>query len=340
VLTSLAELDLDALRLILLSSYLRPCGEICVWEAILEWIKGDESREVFLENLFKSAVRPGLLSLSDVSKVSQDLKDIFHIDSSPLLTESQDIQLWKHVDDDSAPEAPPLDKLPAPRIPKECILATGGWTVHAPSNEIDLYDPANDTWYSLTTSTLPQPISYHACNVLSGKVYVVGGYDGQSTVKSAHCLDLTTLEWKTLSPMHLSRRFITSAVVNGRIYVMGGCGQMQHSSRHRICERYDPDENQWRRVADMIAVRSDMGAAVHNTKIIVVGGFNGSDYLNSAEMYDPSTNRWRSLPNMRSPRGGVGCAVLDGMLYVIGGNNGLHRGVIHQFQRIIPNSDS
>lgn len=52
--------------------------------------------------------------------------------------------------------------------------------------------------------------------------------------------------------------------------------------------------------------RSDASACRLDDKIVIVGGFNGNECLNSAEVYDPELDEWRDIPRMNSRRSGVG----------------------------------
>ena len=50
----------------------------------------------------------------------------------------------------------------------------------------------------------------------------------------------------------------------------------------------------------------------------MIGGNDGTSFLNSCERYNPLTNKWSYVPPMSRPRAGIGAAVVDGILYVAG----------------------
>ena len=64
-----------------------------------------------------------------------------------------------------------------------------------------------------------------------------------------------------------------------------------------------------------------LGVAELGNSLFVIGGNDGTSFLNSCEHYDPLTNRWSYVPPMSRPRAGVGAAVVDGILYVAGMSN-------------------
>ncbi len=76
---------------------------------------------------------------------------------------------------------------------------------------------------------------------------------------------------------------------------------------------------------------SDMGAAriqhtaslLHNGKVLVVGGRNGSGVIGSAELYDMTTGRWSATSGVSPAREGhTATTLLNGKVLVVGGSNG------------------
>ena len=63
------------------------------------------------------------------------------------------------------------------------------------------------------------------------------------------------------------------------------------------------------------------GVAELGNSLFVIGGNDGTSFLNSCEHYDPLTNKWSYVPPMSRPRAGIGAAVVDGILYVAGMSN-------------------
>ena len=90
----------------------------------------------------------------------------------------------------------------------------------------------------------------------------------------------------------------------------------------------------WERVAPMESGRAGAGAVVVDGKVMVVGGFSGTEFLSSVEIYNPSDNTWQSGPSLPAPRSGMGVAALDGNVYVAGGNRGTGR--LCSVERLMP----
>jgi type 1 glutamine amidotransferase len=73
----------------------------------------------------------------------------------------------------------------------------------------------------------------------------------------------------------------------------------------------------WTSGAPMPTERAEVGAAVVDDKIYVVGAFSGATDANEA--YDPASDRWQTLAPLPRPLNHLCAAGLDGVLYVIGG---------------------
>lgn len=90
-----------------------------------------------------------------------------------------------------------------------------------------------------------------------GKIYVIGGFDGQQCFNSVRSFDPVSRVWEERGCMHAQRCYVSCAIVGKYVYAMGG---YDGHRRNRSCERYDPATNQWTLIANMHAVRSDASA--------------------------------------------------------------------------------
>ena len=126
--------------------------------------------------------------------------------------------------------------------------------------------------------------------------------------------------------MRTSRCFLGVAECDGYIYVAGGHKGSTGGNRLRTVERYNPISHQWNYKMPMNQSRSDFSLITVKKGdyevIFAIGGFNGSEYLNSTEYYDPRTNKWKTGPALRSARGGVCSVYNENKIYAIGGHDG------------------
>jgi N-acetylneuraminic acid mutarotase len=130
--------------------------------------------------------------------------------------------------------------------------------------------------------------------------------------------------WVALEPIPTIRSGLGVAVVNDKVYAIGGVNDSGYLSTN---EEYDPVTNTWTTKASMPTLRSDFGIAVVNNKIFCIGGIvaydwsgNGEGILSAVnEVYDPSTDTWESRTSMPTVRQRPKAAAVNGEIYVIGG---------------------
>ncbi|MGB3401558.1 MAG: kelch repeat-containing protein [Microcoleaceae cyanobacterium] len=116
-----------------------------------------------------------------------------------------------------------------------------------------------------------------------------------------------------------------SAVVDGKLYLVGGKNANTHVSTVSVYDPGDPfDETD-----DVWSTAPNLpGAAVENPAVVSFNGdlyvFGGSTApfsgaVDNAAVFDPDTASWSTLTDMPTPRGGATAQVLNGEIYVIGG---------------------
>ncbi|RAV22235.1 Kelch repeat-containing protein [Paenibacillus contaminans] len=125
--------------------------------------------------------------------------------------------------------------------------------------------------------------------------------------------------WTTKAPILTAKSYITSAELNGKIYVFGG-RTASASTPIATVEEYDPTTDTWTSKADMPTARESAGAVAINGKIYVFGGLvNGGPAINKVEAYDPITNTWTIKSPMPYAQGHFGIAEVNGKVYILGG---------------------
>ena len=123
--------------------------------------------------------------------------------------------------------------------------------------------------------------------------------------------------WAPKAPMHVARRGVGVAAVNGRIYAIGGNGEKGAVGTN---EEYDPVNDTWMFKAEMPTPRWGFAVAVYQNKIYCIGGYNGDgDVVGVNEVYDPATDTWETKASMRTVRVGLKANAVNGKIYLIGG---------------------
>lgn len=124
--------------------------------------------------------------------------------------------------------------------------------------------------------------------------------------------------WTRKADMPTARFLPGSAVVDGKIYVIGGQSSLGSIA---VVEEFDPAADTWTTRADMPSARDGVAAAAVDGIIYAIGGSSGDPELSTVEAYDPATNTWTTKADMPTARALSAIAVVDGVIYVIGGYN-------------------
>jgi len=191
------------------------------------------------------------------------------------------------------------------------------------TNSVCMYDPNVDIWNSSIPSMQSERIGLGVA-VLDKRIYAIGGVNREEgRLRSAEVLDLTvegTQEWKYIASMNTTRWGPGVAVLNGRIFAVGG---EDHSGfRLSSVETYDPERNVWSYVADLSVPRRGAGVGVLNGILYCVGGDTRKGSTKTVEKYCEDTNTWSQVAEMNHSRQLPGVFTHEGRLYVVGGYDG------------------
>ncbi|RAO39010.1 C5a peptidase [Micromonospora saelicesensis] len=157
---------------------------------------------------------------------------------------------------------------------------------------------------------------------LDGKVYSLGGGDGEASTAKNYAYDPAAQTWTAIADLPGARNAVTAGVVNGKIIVTGGWADAGPDS---ATWSYDPGANTWTELADNPAPRAAAGQAVVDGKLYAVGGCTTAACLpmsNSVVRYDPTGDKWETMANYPKSVAFASCGGIDGVLYCTGGNDG------------------
>ncbi len=180
----------------------------------------------------------------------------------------------------------------------------------------------NSSWTTMT----PMPTARGGLGVaaVNGKIYAVGGLNGNSPVNNNEQFDPISNQWTVEMPMPTARSGFAIAVYDNKIYCIGGTVGNGYVANNEV---YDPSTNTWETKASMPTPRSDLTASVVNDKIYLIGGkkySNADPYFietNVNEVYDPANNTWTTKASIPTAVYGYASATINGKVYIIGGSN-------------------
>lgn len=141
--------------------------------------------------------------------------------------------------------------------------------------------------------------------------------------------------WVTKAPMHQARGALGVAVVEGKIFAIGGSTVTTIMSSYRsggvvsTNEVYDPSANIWTIKTPMPTPRANFATAVYQDKVYCFGGFTKVNttwgYLEQGstvnEVYDPAKDTWEAKSPMPTARSYLQANAVDGKIYLLGGRD-------------------
>lgn len=155
---------------------------------------------------------------------------------------------------------------------------------------------------------------------VSGKIYVIGGFDGDRRSSAVvEVYDPTLDTWIEAAPLPRGLNHAMAAGVQGKLYVMGGYLGPGLSNATDALWEYDPMTQRWSERAKMPRARAAGAAVVVGGKIYVVGGARAGISLSDFAVYDPQTNRWTELPPMPTARDHLTAGASGTRIFVAGG---------------------
>ena len=120
-----------------------------------------------------------------------------------------------------------------------------------------------------------------------------------------------------MKPMPTERGGFGLAVVNGKIYAIGGLNR--NNFPLSTTEMYNPQTNEWTTKAPMPTPRSGFAVTVYQDRIYVIGGTVGNGFVGNNEVYDPVSNTWETKTSMPTPRADLSATIVNDKIYLIGG---------------------
>lgn len=213
---------------------------------------------------------------------------------------------------------------------------TGGFPAWRAQPTMFIYDPASSNW---TKGTDLQEARAEAVSaVVNDKIYLIGGrvratddarlFDDHIDSVRNEVFDPTTKRWSVRANAPTPRNSAASAVIGGKIYVVGGRkfiknadGTTQQVNVPNL-EVYDPKLDRWETRASMPQAQGGLAATALAGKLYVFGGEQWvpeQKVFAESWVYDPRTDVWKALPPLPTPRHGLGASAVGNRIFVFGG---------------------
>ncbi|XP_072369859.1 kelch-like protein 13 isoform X1 [Scyliorhinus torazame] len=192
------------------------------------------------------------------------------------------------------------------------LYAVGGRNVAGELATVERYNPATNEWTYATR--MNEPHYGHAGTVHGGYMYISGGITHDTFQKELQCYNPETNSWFRKSDMSTVRGLHCMCSVRDRLYVIGGNHFLGTNDYDDVlcCEYYCPTADQWTPIAPMLRGQSDVGVAVFNNNIYVIGGYswNNRCMVEIVQKYDPEKDEWQKVFDVPEPLGGIRACTL------------------------------
>ncbi len=125
--------------------------------------------------------------------------------------------------------------------------------------------------------------------------------------------------WVAKTPIPSSSHELDSAVLNGKVYVIGTNFTAYAGTNSNYL--YDPAANNWTEKTPMPYFQSDFGLTTYQGQIYVIGGFvnNLPKATATIQVYNPATDTWSNSTELPFAEGALRAATVNGKIYVMGG---------------------
>jgi N-acetylneuraminic acid mutarotase len=164
----------------------------------------------------------------------------------------------------------------------------------------EVFDIATGTWSPAAPMLTAR--NHHGASLIDGKIYVVGGRIGSTfiiglsnNVSTNEVYDIGKNTWAAVLGMPTPRSGVGTAVLNGRMHVLGGEAYLNDLvGTYRTHEAFDPKTNAWQRLPPMPTPRHGLAVAEIGGKMYAVSGSNVAggggphEGVNVNEVYDPN----------------------------------------------------
>ncbi|XP_007894058.1 kelch-like protein 9 [Callorhinchus milii] len=192
------------------------------------------------------------------------------------------------------------------------LYAVGGRNVAGELATVECYNPATNEWTYVTR--MSEPHYGHAGTVHGKYMYISGGITHDTFQRELQCYDPETDSWSQKTEMSTVRGLHCMCTIGDRLYVIGGNHFRGTNDYDDVlsCEYYCPAVDDWTAIAPMLRGQSDVGVAVFQDNIYVIGGYswNNRCMVEIVQKYDPQKDEWEKVFDVPESLGGIRACTL------------------------------
>jgi hypothetical protein len=186
------------------------------------------------------------------------------------------------------------------------------------STKFEAYDIFMDKWEKL--KDLPVSLAGYSCIVNEGKLYYIGGWDGQMVYKNIYMYNPESNSWTTIGLLSKARVYSGAILINNQVFIIGG---LEDGKGVNSVEIFKMTGNEF--VSDselsLNTARYKLGSINILDKLYIIGGKSDDDFINYSLEYSPKNKIWRSFQNpLESEWSSLGVVSIGEYIVAFGGS--------------------
>ncbi len=211
------------------------------------------------------------------------------------------------------------------------IWLAGGFKGKHPgpvTNEVWKYDIALDSWKA--GPPLPEARAGGGLELLDRRLHYFGGFKADRDTNGSDHWSLALdggSSWQRESDLPEPRGHVTAAVLDGRIYALGGThGHDKTQIDLDACHRFAPAGKRWTKIASLPDGRShfESSTMIHRGRILIIGGrCNHSKpprgVMDDMLEYNPTADAWRVVARIPQHLLAPSAAIIGSQIVVVAG---------------------
>lgn len=185
----------------------------------------------------------------------------------------------------------------------------------------EMYNPTTGTWTTL--APLPSAVWGAAAAAVLGKIYVIGGFTGDTATTATNKVyeyDPASNTWTAKANAPTPIGYASAARVQNAIYVAVGTDGTSFDGRKVY--RFDPTANSWSIMANSPGVHSQSVASGNGQYFITVGGGGSGTIGNDLNSFYVPSNSWQAGPGAPWSVVGATGGAIGSRVYLAMGKNG------------------
>ncbi|MDI6787300.1 MAG: hypothetical protein QME51_02885 [Planctomycetota bacterium] len=197
------------------------------------------------------------------------------------------------------------------------ILFWGGRDATQRYNNGARYNPADDTWSSISSDSAPTVRGRHSAiwDPATNRMFIWGGYDGSNVLNSGGIYSSSSNTWLPITATAnrpIARANHTAIWSDSQMFIYGGDNTQGTSYPLAVLDnistldgRYSPADDTWTRfpLLDYPGARTNHTAVWTGSQMVIWGGFDGTNRLNTGARYTALGNNWTTMSISSAPTG-------------------------------------